>query len=141
MILLFSKKICLKKFRNGNAWRQASRRNEKLFDKSALFILSFFMRKLFLLQLFLAAFAVSLFGQTTLPYKDPRLSIDERIKDLLSRMTPEEKFWQMFMIPGDLDHADSLQYKNGIFGFQVSATGQGDAAGQMLHYSTTESGL
>ena len=63
------------------------------------------------------------------------------MKDLLSRMTPEEKFWQMFMIPGDLNHADSNQYKHGIFGFQVSASSQGDAAGQMLNYSATENAL
>src|SRR4029077_8458609 len=56
------------------------------------------------------------------------------------RMTIEEKFWQMFMIPGDLDDADTSQYKNGIFGFQVSAASKGgDASQQMLHYSTSES--
>lgn len=42
-------------------------------------------------------------------------------------MTAEEKFWQLFMIPGDLDNADSAQYKNGLFGFQVSAATKGDA--------------
>ena len=76
-----------------------------------------------------------------LPYKNPSLPIDERLKDLLTRMTPEEKFWQLFMIPGDLDGADSLQYKNGIFGFQVSAASKNDAGGQMLNYSTTENAL
>ena len=75
------------------------------------------------------------------PYKNPALPIDERVKDLLSRMSPEEKFWQLFMIPGDLDKADSLQYKNGIFGFQVSASSKNDAGGQMLNYSTTENAL
>lgn len=53
-------------------------------------------------------------------------------------MTPEEKFWQLFMIPGDLDNADSAQYKNGLFGFQVSAAAKGDAGGQMLNYDTKE---
>jgi len=76
-----------------------------------------------------------------LPYKNPSLPIDERLKDLLTRMTPEEKFWQLFMIPGDLDGADSLQYKNGIFGFQVSAASKNHAGGQMLNYSTTENAL
>ena len=74
-------------------------------------------------------------------YKNASLPIDVRVKDLLSRMTPEEKFWQLFMIPGDLDNADSLQYKNGIFGFQVSASSKNDAGGQMLNYSTTENAL
>jgi len=74
-------------------------------------------------------------------YKNPALPVDERVKDLLKRMTPEEKFWQLFMIPGDLDGVDSTQYKNGIFGFQVSAASQNDAGGQMLNYSTTENAL
>ncbi|HWK04484.1 MAG TPA: glycoside hydrolase family 3 C-terminal domain-containing protein [Puia sp.] len=80
-------------------------------------------------------------AQTTPPYKDPTRPIEERIKDLLSRMTKEEKFWQLFMIPGDLDNATGSQYNHGLFGFQVSAGAQGDAAGQLLHYSTTESTL
>ncbi len=35
-------------------------------------------------------------------------------------MTREEKFWQLFMIPGDLDSA-SFDYSKGIFGLQVGA--------------------
>jgi beta-glucosidase len=51
-------------------------------------------------------------------------------------MTPEEKFWQLFMLPGDLG-VDSLRYRAGIFGFQVSAAGQEEhAAGQMLRYDS-----
>ncbi|WP_018630404.1 beta-glucosidase [Niabella aurantiaca] len=71
------------------------------------------------------------------PYKNPSLSLEDRVQDLLSRMTPEEKFWQLFMIPGDLDKAAPGQYKNGLFGFQVSAatTGAGEAAQQMLSYN------
>jgi beta-glucosidase len=34
-------------------------------------------------------------------------------------MTLEEKFWQLFMIPGDLDDA-SYDYSHGIFGLQIS---------------------
>ena len=56
-------------------------------------------------------------------------------------MSPEEKFWQLFMIPGDLDQADRAQYKNGLFGFQVSAANRGDAGGQMLSYNTNEQAL
>ncbi|MBK7107530.1 MAG: hypothetical protein IPH62_19865 [Ignavibacteriae bacterium] len=37
-------------------------------------------------------------------------------------MTLEEKFWQLFMIPGDLSDGKE-KYKNGIFGFQVSTKG------------------
>lgn len=77
---------------------------------------------------------------STLPlYKNPGVSIEKRVKDLLSRMTPEEKFWQLFMIPGDLDGVDKNRYKNGIFGLQVSAVSQGGGgAGQMLSYNTKE---
>ena len=68
------------------------------------------------------------------PYKNPVLPVDERVYDLLSRMTPEEKFWQLFMIPGDLDE-EREKYKHGIFGFQVSTMGRNtDASGQMLSY-------
>lgn len=100
------------------------------------------MRKTKLLltaSLLLSCFTI--FSQTLLPYKDPRLSVDERVKDLLGRMTIEEKFWQLFMIPGDLDKATPQQYRNGIFGFQVSAGSQGDAGGQLLNYSTSENAL
>lgn len=73
------------------------------------------------------------------PYKNPSLPVDQRVNDLLSRMTPEEKFWQLFMIPGDLSE-EAERYKTGIFGFQVNTVGQStDAAGQMLAYSAGNS--
>jgi len=72
-------------------------------------------------------------------YKDPKQPVEKRIQDLLKRMTPEEKFWQCFMIPGDLDHVPKDQYAHGIFGLQVSAGNQGGgAAGQMLTYNASE---
>ncbi|MCF3111041.1 glycoside hydrolase family 3 C-terminal domain-containing protein [Niabella sp. CC-SYL272] len=79
-------------------------------------------------------------AQQLLPYKNSRLPIETRVQDLLSRMSPEEKFWQLFMIPGDLDKAAPDQYKNGLFGFQVSAatTGAGEAAQQMLSYNQSK---
>ena len=86
----------------------------------------------------------SLFAQqnkinTQANYKNPKISIDERVKDLLSRMTPEEKFWQLFMVPGDVNGIKNGIYKNGIFGLQISAqSGGGGEAQQMLSYNTTE---
>jgi beta-glucosidase len=75
------------------------------------------------------------------PYKDAKFPVEERVKDLLARMTPEEKFWQMFMIPGDLTQ-DKEKYKTGIFGFQVSTVGQNaNAAGQMLSYAAGASAI
>lgn len=77
-------------------------------------------------------------SQTILPYKNASLSVPERVKDLLQRMTPEEKFWQLFMIPGDLGD-DETKYKNGLFGFQVSAASSGQhVAAQMLQYGVSE---
>jgi beta-glucosidase len=68
-------------------------------------------------------------------YKNPNLPVEERVNDLLSRMSQEEKFWQLFMIPGDLGE-DQEKYKHGIFGFQVNTVGQStDASGQMLEYN------
>lgn len=72
-------------------------------------------------------------------YKDPKQPVEARVRDLLKRMTPEEKFWQCFMIPGDLDNVPRGQYAHGIFGFQVSAGNlSGGAAGQMLKYNANE---
>lgn len=73
-------------------------------------------------------------AQESLPYKNPQLPIETRVQDLLKRMTPEEKFWQLFMIPGDLG-ADPANYQHGIFGFQVNTTQQqSGVAAQMLQY-------
>ncbi|WP_265426954.1 glycoside hydrolase family 3 N-terminal domain-containing protein [Chryseobacterium sp. YIM B08800] len=72
-------------------------------------------------------------------YKDPKQPTEARVQDLLKRMTPEEKFWQCFMIPGDLDNVPKGQYSHGIFGLQVSAGNQGGgAAGQLLKYNANE---
>lgn len=90
-----------------------------------------------LLTCLFLAFAANANSQPYL-YKDKTQPVDKRVADLLARMTPEEKFWQLFMIPGDLDDAQPGQYKNGLFGFQVSAKAKGDAAGQLLSYNTQE---
>jgi beta-glucosidase len=46
------------------------------------------------------------------------LSPDERARDLLSRMTLAEKFWQLYMSPGSLDDS-THDYSNGSFGLQI----------------------
>jgi beta-glucosidase len=96
----------------------------------------------FILKLFLLA--ACLFEsdpantQSIPPYKNASLPIPARVQDLLQRMTPEEKFWQLFMIPGDLG-TDKTKYRNGIFGFQVSAgVADGNASQQMLQYNSAE---
>ena len=86
----------------------------------------------------LSAIAFSLTAQK-LPYQNSGLSIEQRVDDLLGRMTLEEKFWQMFMIPGDLSDGKE-RYRNGIFGFQVAAKGKtDDAANQLLEYGPSGS--
>jgi len=56
---------------------------------------------------------------TRAPYRDSTLAVDARVHDLLGRMSLEDKFWQLFMIPGDLDDpADD--YSHGVFGLQIS---------------------
>jgi beta-glucosidase len=55
-----------------------------------------------------------------LRYRDASLAVSERVRDLIGRMTLDEKFWQLFMIPGDLDDV-THDYSKGIFGLQISA--------------------
>jgi beta-glucosidase len=91
------------------------------------------MKQFSMMLLFLAGWIMAV----AQPYKNPDLSVDERVDDLIRRMTPEEKFWQLFMIPGDLGD-EKEKFKNGIFGFQVNTAGQNaNAAGQMLNYAET----
>jgi beta-glucosidase len=59
-------------------------------------------------------------AQPTPPYRDARLPTSDRVRDLLGRMTLEEKFWQLFMIPGDLDDP-SHDYSHGVFGLQIAS--------------------
>jgi beta-glucosidase len=69
----------------------------------------------------LLATASSAFGQSTqgAPYRDAARPVAVRVRDLLGRMTLEEKFWQLFMIPGDLDDPAN-DYSHGVFGLQIS---------------------
>jgi beta-glucosidase len=72
--------------------------------------------------------ATALPAQQPAPYRDAKLPIDARVRDLVGRMTLDEKFWQLFMIPGDLDDP-SNDYSNGVFGLQIRMKpGAGDAA-------------
>lgn len=88
--------------------------------------------------IFLFLFHIPLaFGQL---YKDSTQAIEARVRDLLSRMTPEEKFWQVFMVPSDGDTSNG-KLKHGIFGLQLSASAQGDAGGQLLSYNTSENAV
>ncbi len=91
------------------------------------------------LRLFNVVVAVITIGcaaaQPGTPYRDVSLMTNARVRDLLTRMTPEEKFRQLFMVPGDLGGGPSRSTA-GVFGLQVDAGAQGDAGGQLLTYGT-----
>src|SRR5512137_1675884 len=65
-------------------------------------------------------------------YRDPKLPIDRRVDDLIARLTPKEKFRQLFMVPGDLG-ADRDVWKDGIFGLQVRSDASARAAAEKLN--------
>lgn len=76
----------------------------------------------------------SLYAQPGSIYRDQALPVEVRVMDLLHRMTPEEKFRQLFMVPGDLGN-NPQQFQLGLFGFQVNTvSAAGIASGQMLNY-------
>ena len=58
-------------------------------------------------------------------YRDAAAPIDARVRDLMGRMTLEDKFWQLFMIPGNRDDVAD-DYSHGIFGLQISEAPAGD---------------
>lgn len=97
------------------------------------------MKKIKILLPFLIVFTNYMqgFSQAVLPYKNASLPTNERVSDLLSRMTTDEKFWQLFMIPGEKNGVDE-KYKNGIFGLQVNAwVDQTNVTQQMMTYGDT----
>ena len=90
--------------------------------------------KKFIITSLLFVFTFNLNGSEP-DYKNPELPIEERVDDLLKRMTLKEKFWQLFMIPGDLSDGKE-RYLNGIFGLQVATKGKSsDGVEQLLEYS------
>ena len=70
-------------------------------------------------------------------YRDPSKATNIRVQDLMSRMTWEEKCYQLFMVPGDTNLLHG-QLSHGIFGLQVSAQSAGDIGGQGLSYQTSQ---
>jgi beta-glucosidase len=63
------------------------------------------------------------------PYRDASLPIEARVRDLLGRMTIEDKFWQLYMIPGGREDP-THDYSRGVFGLQNRSArdARGDAA-------------
>jgi beta-glucosidase len=71
------------------------------------------------------------------PYRNPALPVEARVRDLLGRMTVEEKFWQLFMLPGNRTDP-AHDYSHGVFGLQDrrAADARRDAAAYdaLQHY-------
>ncbi len=70
-------------------------------------------------------------------YKNASLPVETRVDDLIKRMTLEEKFWQLFMIPADLN-GNKEKYKHGAFGFNFARVTSKNAANQILDYDEGE---
>jgi len=62
--------------------------------------------------------------QTNLPYQNPKLSIDERVVDLMNRMTVAEKLGQMVLV-----EKDSIGSINNITKYNLGALLSGGGAG------------
>jgi beta-glucosidase len=84
-----------------------------------------------LLALLSAAQALSA-QQGSTPYKDSNVAIEARVRDLLGRMTLEEKFWQLYMSPGDLDDPAN-DYSKGAFGLQIGTRDSARASAARAH--------
>jgi beta-glucosidase len=103
------------------------------------FILKFYSLHIRILFYLIGILATVQTYAQVLPYKDHHLSIDARVKDLLSRMTQEEKFYQVFMIAHDGVFKEE-DYTHGIFGIEMNTSGLNESAGQqMLDYSNGNS--
>ena len=108
----------------------------KLFNLTALKMPVLPQPALFAL-LFLAA--APALAQTPPPYRNPALPVEARVDDLLGRMRPEEKFWQLFMVAESWD-LPKERYAQGAFGFEGGAS-DGKAEGQMIALSDSGSAL
>jgi beta-glucosidase len=100
-----------------------------------------FYKKLVFVNIFLVI--CNIINAQNIPvYKNAALPVSVRVQDLLSRMTSEEKFWQLFMIPGEIKDLQDLNYKDGLFGFQVSAESSDKGANnQLLKYGINENAI
>lgn len=82
---------------------------------------------------------VATLNAQTPAYRDSTLATSVRAQDLLRRMTIDEKFGQLFMLPGDLA-PDSARFQHGLFGLQLAARGdRSTAAAQLLTRDPTGS--
>lgn len=90
----------------------------------------------FLFQVIVLFF--SILAANAQDYKNSGLPVQQRVNDLLKRMTTEEKFWQLFMLVEDWS-MDKSRYNCGAFGFEGGVSAQdGSTAGQMIQITGTD---
>lgn len=74
---------------------------------------------LVLFSLLFATVSLTALAQLNPPYKNPKLPIEQRVQDLLQRMTAEEKFRQLFAV--NFEGAfDSSAFYSGAFGLNMN---------------------
>ena len=83
-----------------------------------------------LLIIIMATEVLLLYPQSVPTYKIRSIPTEKRVKDLLQRMTPEEKFWQLFCVAESWDMKKD-RYLHGAFGFE-GGEADGKAEGQMI---------
>lgn len=57
-------------------------------------------------------------GASPPAYQNAGGPVEARVRDLLARMTPEEKFWQLYALPDNLE-SNRQRYAQGVFGLQI----------------------
>ncbi len=115
--------------------------------------LGFFARTVLVFLAICGLASSSLLGQGSLPYRDPKLSVEQRVADLLSRMTLEEKVaqlgstWQIRQFPQDpmaffvdekgtfLPERAAVALKNGLGGYSRPSVQRGPR--EMAEFTNT----
>ena len=72
-----------------------------------------------------------------LSYRDSTLPTSRRVADLLGRMTIEEKFWQLYMTPGDTVR----DWAPGPFGFQIRVADNASARAHTERINAVQRGV
>lgn len=101
------------------------------------------MRKI-ILNLFLFSVCFTLFAQKQPLYKDTKAPVEKRVEDLLSRMTLEEKVWQMQNKPvgdGNIEHDFNKKSYGTTHEMSKSAQECSDIYDKLQHYMIEETRL
>ena len=89
----------------------------------------------FILTMFLLISLVSLLSAQVLPYQNSVLSVDQRVTDLLSRMTLDEKIGQMMQVDLSLVQNNPSVLTMNNFGSIVSGGGEGPYQNTVINWA------